>query len=107
MLVVVLYGLIYNYFLQGSLYTSFSTVSYYKNIDTLRELVDSKLPVGVASASLTNFFGDTEYSPLWQALKKQFIVVDDNPINRAANKRDICSVERKSDVQIIIRVIYK
>lgn len=96
---------LFTIFLQGSLTTSFSTVSHYKDIDTLEELDKSGLTIGTTSASLSNIFGDDEH-PLIQSLARKFKILSSNApvIERAAYNRDICCVERFADIKVIIAV---
>lgn len=91
---------------QGSLTTSFSTTSFYKDIDTLHELDASELPIGTSSKSLSNMFGDKDiYSPLIASLQSKFHVLSGVPIiTRTSTTRDICCVERYNDIKIIIAV---
>lgn len=91
---------------QGSLTTSFSTISHYKDIDTLEELDNSGLPIGTTSASLANVFGDDGH-PVIQSLASKFKVYNSSePVrDRTAFNRDICAIERFADVKVIIAVI--
>lgn len=94
-----------NIIFQGSLTTSFSTVSHYKDIDTLEELDKSGLTIGTTSASLSNIFGNDDH-PLIQSLAKKFKILSSNVpvIEKAAFNRDICCVERFADIKVIIAV---
>lgn len=94
-------------FPQGSLTTSYSTVSYFKDIDTLKELDESGLHIGTSSGSLSKLLGDQEdESAVVKSLRKKFHLFNtsDPVIDRTASKRDICCVERKTDISIIITV---
>lgn len=91
---------------QGSLTTSFSTVSYYKDINTLSALDESGLPIVTSSPTLKNLFGSEEdASPVLKSLIKKFLIYEiENQMNQTAFERNICSIERYSDVTIIIKV---
>lgn len=92
--------------IKGSLTTSFSTVSYYKNVDTLHDLDATGLPIVTSSASLRGLFGDEkDATPVLKSLIKKLKIYEiDNPIHKTAYKRDMCSIERYSDIHIIIKV---
>lgn len=81
------------------MYTSFSTTSFYKDINTLQELDDSGLPIGTSSRSLLDIFGDRE-NPLLASLQDKFIIMKTAAYDRAIEKRDVCCVERKSDITV-------
>lgn len=91
---------------KGSLFTSFNHVAYYKNLQTLHDLDSSGMRIVTSSQSLRTLFGsEHDASPLLKSLIKKFQIFDvDNPIQRTAQKRDMCSVERYSDIHIIIKV---
>ena len=88
--------------------TSFSTTSYYKDIDTLSDLDKSGLHIGTTSASLKDIFGE-DPNPLIESLKSKFYILSTTRpvIERTAYDRDICSLERQSDINIIIAVSRK
>lgn len=90
--------------LQGSLTKSFSTIAYYPDIDTLSELDRSGMPIYTSAYTAMNLFGEDE-TPLLTSLRSKFYY-DQNisAIHRAAHFRDMCAVERFSDVNIIIKV---
>lgn len=93
---------------ESYLYTAYTKRSFYKNIDTLHDLDESNLQISASSPSLRNLFGNsqTSSSDVLKSLKKKYILDDgvESAIERTAIKRDICSVERYSDVNIIIQV---
>lgn len=97
---------------QGSLTTSYSTTSYFKDIETLDELDASGLPVGTSSGSLRNLFGadndENDGKPAIRSLAKKFQLINKTEpiIEKAAYRRDICSIERLTDIAIIIAVEY-
>lgn len=90
--------------------TSFSTVSYYKDINTLEDLDESGLYVATSSGSLRNLFGsdtqENEGKPAVRSLAKKFLLlnVTEPIITRAATRRDICSIERLTDIGLILAV---
>lgn len=81
-------------------------MSYYKNLQTLQDLDKSGLKIVTSSESLRTLFGfEHDASPLLKSLIRKFQIFEiDNPIQRTAYKRDMCSVERYSDINIIIKV---
>lgn len=90
---------------QGSLTTSFSTISYYKDIDTFVELDKSGLPIYASSKSLNNLFGVGNKTPLMESLNSKFFIVS-NVLAKdgAAYERNMCAIERYSDIRIYISV---
>uniref|UniRef100_A0A182Y8U2 Ionotropic glutamate receptor C-terminal domain-containing protein n=1 Tax=Anopheles stephensi TaxID=30069 RepID=A0A182Y8U2_ANOST len=91
---------------QGTLTTAFSTKSYYKDINTLAALDRSALPIATSSRSLLDIFGNTSLSPLYQSLKGKLQILNDSARHRAAYERDVCCIERYSDVHLIINTEY-
>lgn len=89
--------------LQGSLTTSFSTSAYEAEIDTLEQLDKSGLPIVTSANSIKNFFG-TDDNPVRNSLKKKYIVANITAIEIAAYERRMCTIERFSDIRIIIKV---
>lgn len=86
---------------------SFSTVTYYKDITNLKELDESGLPIGTSSGSLKNLFGEKSIgSPLIWSLASKYKLLNTTvaTIDRTAHDRDICCVERLTDISIIIAV---
>lgn len=100
----------FTYCRQGSLTTSFSTVSYYKDINTLKELDESGFEIGTSSGSLRNVFGtvnvSTPLTGLISSLASKYKMINTSVpiIIRAAYKRDICCIERLTDIAVIIAV---
>lgn len=96
--------------LQGTLTRSYSTVTYYKDINTLQELDASGLPIGTTSGSLGSIFEQSYGVPLIESLASKFQMqntIGDATIDRTAYAHDICSIERLTDVLIIIAVYLK
>ncbi|XP_053678329.1 uncharacterized protein LOC128728682 [Anopheles nili] len=91
---------------QGTLTTAFSTKSYLSDINTLAALDQSGLPIGTSSRSLLDIFGNDTLSPLFRSLKGKLLVVNESARHRAAFSRDMCSIERRSDVHLIINTEY-
>lgn len=90
---------------QGTLTTSFSTTSFFKDINTLAELDKSGLIVGTTSNSLADIFGD-DPTPIIVSLRQKFKVLSGVPIRvRTSTTRDICCIERLADIKLIIAVI--
>lgn len=88
----------------------YSAQPYYKDIDTLEELDESGLQIGTTSGSLGNIFEEDYGSQLIKSLESKYIVTNESSIlhtptiERTAYARDICSVERLTDVTMIIAV---
>lgn len=96
-------------FEQGTLVTSFSTDQYYKDINTLKELDESGLEIGTSSGSLKNLFGEPSLgTPLIRSLASKYKMINTSTpiITRAAYERDICAVERLTDIRVIIAVCF-
>ena len=91
---------------QSSLYTAYTkTTSVY--IDTLRELDSSGLTITSTSPPLRNTFGNWQtYSKVLRSLKGKILLEysDNGTLDRVAEYRDVCSIERYSDVHILIKV---
>lgn len=86
---------------------SFSTVSYYRDIDTLAELDKSGLPIATSSGSLRNIFeGIDSSNAIIRSLSAKYTLRNSTIATRTrtAIQRDICSVERLSDIGLIIAV---
>ncbi|XP_052902928.1 uncharacterized protein LOC128310342 [Anopheles moucheti] len=92
---------------QGTLTTAFSTKSYYKDLNTLAALDQSAMPIATSSRSLLDIFGNASLSPLYRSLKGKLQVLNESARHRAAYERDVCSIERHSDVHLIINTEYK
>uniref|UniRef100_A0A8W7PCU9 Ionotropic glutamate receptor C-terminal domain-containing protein n=1 Tax=Anopheles coluzzii TaxID=1518534 RepID=A0A8W7PCU9_ANOCL len=91
---------------QGTLTTAFSTKSYYKDLNTLAALDKSELPIATSSRSLLDIFGNDSLSPLYQSLKGKLQILNESARHRAAFQRDVCCIERHSDVHLIINTEY-
>ncbi len=89
-------------FLQGSLTTSFSTTVYEAEIDTLEQLDKSGLPIVTSANTIKNFFG-TDNNTVRNSLQKKFFIDNITAIRVAADERRMCTVERLSDIRIIIK----
>lgn len=96
---------------QSSLYTAYTKRSSYKNIETLAELDETELGIIFYSKSFLNLFGnDPEvHSKTFLSLTKKIFTDNDDSeekLHRTAYRRDVCSIERLSDVDIIIKSKY-
>lgn len=89
--------------LQGSLTTSFSKTVYEAEIDTLEQLDKSGLPIVTSANTVKNFFG-TDNHTVRNSLQKKFFVNNITAIRIAADERTVCTIERRSDIRIIIKV---
>lgn len=84
--------------------TSFSTTAFEPQLNTLKDLDDSGLPIILSSGTVENLFGDEPISVL-ASLQAKFHLSDDSALERVATDRDMCGIERLSDVNIIIKVV--
>lgn len=92
-------------FNQGSLTLSFGTRITESEIDTLQQLYDSGLPIISSASSTKNLFGDEDEGPLMRSLQARHETREAaTAIQLAAFDRSACSVERYSDVEILIKV---
>uniref|UniRef100_A0A182PP96 Ionotropic glutamate receptor C-terminal domain-containing protein n=1 Tax=Anopheles epiroticus TaxID=199890 RepID=A0A182PP96_9DIPT len=91
---------------QGTLTTAFSTKSYYKDLNTLAALDQSGWPIATSSRSLLDIFGNDSLSPLYLSLKGKLQILNESARQRAAYQRDVCCIERYSDVHLIINTEY-
>lgn len=85
----------------------YSAEPYYKDIDTLEELDESGYPIGTTSGSLGNIFKEDFGSPLIKSLESKYTISNITSIatiERTAYTRDICCVERQTDIKVIIAV---
>lgn len=87
---------------QGSLTTSFSTTVYEAEIDTLEQLDKSGLPIVSSANTIKNFFG-TDNNTVRNSLAKKFFIENVTAIEITAYERRMCTVERSSDIRIIIK----
>lgn len=87
---------------QGSLFRSYTTESYYPNINTLKKFDESGLRIGTASQSLAEtFVGDT---PMGKNLRKKVVINSgSSSMDRAAYHRDFAALERSGDAKMRIR----
>lgn len=87
---------------QGSLVKSFSSDSYYADIDSLEELDHSGLHI---ATSLDVFHsGNPE---LMKRLESKRVQLNESSMGRAANIRDVAAVERQEDANLLISTTYK
>lgn len=99
LLFCIMYSVTINGIFQGSLTTSFSTVSYYPDIDTLDDLIESGL---IITTNLDLLKHDD--SPQAMALKEKQILSRGNwSFSRAAEKKDAAALERHLDAEFFIK----
>ncbi|XP_037031264.1 uncharacterized protein LOC119070856 [Bradysia coprophila] len=91
---------------QGSLTTSFSTKAYESEIDTLEQLDKSGLPIVSSANTIKNFFG-TDNHTVRNSLQKKFFIENITALRVTADERRISTVERSSDIRIIIETTYE
>lgn len=90
---------------QGSLTLSFRAHITEDEIDTLQQLHDSGLPIISSASSIKNLFGKEDEQPLMRSLQARHEIREDvTAIQLAAFDRSACSVERYSDMAILIKV---
>lgn len=99
---------------QSSLKTAFTTVTHFKDIQTLEQLDQSGLLIGTTSGSLRKVFGSMENvfgaqnfsSSVIKSLKKKYILINSSnaAIDVVARNRNICCIERLTDSRIILSV---
>lgn len=92
------YYVIINGIYQGSLFTSVSTVLYYKDIDTLEALDFSGLIID-SGLSVLNY---DNQSDLIKRLRKKQITTDYDPLKAIIDGRQIATLERKNDLNIYV-----
>lgn len=94
--------------IQAALTSSFSTVSFDKEIDTFEDLVRTGLPM-YTSKSIGDLLGDdSETRPIVRQLQRQLVIHTTNIISlpHTATYRNVCGVEREADADILIKSEY-
>lgn len=89
--------------MQGSLVTSFSTAAYEPEIDTLEQLDKSGLPIVSSANTIKNFFG-TDDNAVRNSLAKKYFIENITALQITAFERRMCTVERFTDMNIIVKV---
>lgn len=89
--------------LQGSLTTSYSRPAFEPEIDTLAQLDRSGLPIIASADVIQTLFSDKE-AKVMSSLRTKLKVGDFPVLYGAAYNRNMCGIERLSDVNIIIKV---
>lgn len=87
----------------GSLTKAWSKETYHDNINTLQEVDKSGMSMVISSRIVKNLFGD-DNSTLFESLRSKIIVNNITTLEQTAVYRNICTIERYSDVSIIMRV---
>lgn len=88
---------------QGSLTKAWSKESYYDNMKTMKNVDDSNLAMVISSRIVKNLFGE-DNSTLFESLRSKIIVNNVSTLDQTAIYRNICTIERHSDVNIIMKV---
>lgn len=88
---------------QGSLTTSYSRAVFEKEIDTLAELDRSGLPIIASADTVRTLFSHNE-TRVMSSLRSKLKGGDFAVLYEAAYNRNMCGIERLSDVNIIIKV---
>lgn len=88
---------------QGSLATSFSITSYYKEISTLEQFLETDMLI---STDL-NIFTSND-STVQEMLRRRLMspFIPHTSLDRAAYNRDVAAVERKSDADFLLQTKY-
>lgn len=94
--------------------TAFTTITHFKDINTLKQLDQRGFPIGTSSGSLRKVFGSMENvfgadnfsSPVIQSLKKKYIWNKSTKpaLDAVVYKKNICAIERLTDCQLITSV---
>ncbi|RZC33860.1 7tm 7 and/or Lig chan domain containing protein, partial [Asbolus verrucosus] len=96
-----IFNIIIQGLVQGSLFQSITTPFYYKDIDTLQELDDADFPIA------TNFFNfDNDSSKLMSSLKRKTVKSGPQLFDMVAYRRNTAKLERKNDVAQYIKIHY-
>lgn len=95
----VLFVVIISSIFQGSLVTSFSTITFYPDMSTLEAVDKSGLPI---STNLEILHTDNSSEIIRSLGQKQIISAGIWSLKRAAHKRDVVGLERKSDAKFYI-----
>lgn len=88
---------------QGSLTTSYSKSAFEKEINTLAQLDKSGLPIIASEDTIQTLFSDKEGRVI-SSLRTKLQVGEFPVLYGAAYYRNMCGIERLSDVNIIIKV---
>lgn len=88
---------------QGSLTKAWSKEIYYDNMKTLQMVDNSNLAMVISSRIVKNLFGE-DNSTLFESLRSKIIVNNVSTLEQTAIYRNICTIERHSDVNIIMKV---
>lgn len=87
---------------QGNLATSFSIISFFPDINTLNDLLNSDLMISTNLDIL-----DNATSPILKALRqKKTNFIYSSSLDRAAYYKDVCAVERKMDAELLLKTEY-
>lgn len=85
-----------------------SNTFYEPELNTLAQVNASGLPIVTSSPNLHNLFG-SQSTPILDSLRAKYRISANSTfkaLNRAADARDMCGVERKTDVHVIIQTMY-
>lgn len=94
---IIIFGII-----QGSLFTEFTTVRFFKDIDTLEELYQSNLKI------VTDYWYlvAEDNSTIMQKLKTRLLENNEDPMDLAAYKRKFATLGRKKEIEFSILTKY-
>ena len=87
--------------IQGSVFTDFTTVVYYKDINTLEELDESGLSIATST-----WYLDYDSSELMKSLKKKQVEKTEESFGMAAHRRNVAVLYRKQDAEYLVNVKY-
>lgn len=91
---------------QGSLYNSYTKVSYFPDINSLEELDKSGLLIRTSSKSLIDAFGNDSKSVMRRLKDKILIFNGSSSLYLVAKQKDSAAFERKNDAKLRITTDY-
>lgn len=99
---------------QSSLKSSFTTITHFKDIKTLKELDERGLPIGTSSGSLKKVFGSMENvfgsqnfsNTIIKSLKQKYILINSTKpgLDLVAYDKNVCCIERLTDCKLFLSV---
>jgi hypothetical protein len=94
---LIIFGII-----EGSFFTSFTTTTFYQDIDTLEDLYESGLPIA------TNFWFlvEDDKSDLMARLKQRVVGTEHDPLDLVAFHGNVATLARKQDLELLIPTKY-
>jgi hypothetical protein len=87
---------------QGSLFKAFTTTTFYPDVDTLEDVVESGLPI----MAFSWFIVRGENSSVIKKLKERSMPITDDRFDLMAYQRNIAAIDRRLDLEIQIKTKY-